>query len=79
MILQVIFTSVVGVGALAVGIQKFALVPCTRVEQILAVTSGLLLIDPWWLTDILGAATISSFVLLHAWNRRSQKAGAQKT
>ena len=73
-IVQVLITSTVGVAALAVGIQRFGLVPCGRVEQLLAIASGLLLIDAKLLTDTMGAVCILLFLILHTVNRRRRSA-----
>ncbi|MBU1209146.1 MAG: hypothetical protein KKH04_19835 [Proteobacteria bacterium] len=73
-IIQIIFTSVVGVTAFAIGLQGFAVVQCTWTERFLALAAGILLIEPGFITDAVGAFIIAIFVFSHhlRW-RRSKK------
>jgi TRAP transporter 4TM/12TM fusion protein len=72
-IIRIVITSVIGVGAFAMGLQGFALVHCSWPERILAMAAGILLIEPGLVTDIIGAFIISIFIFLHYLNWRRNK------
>jgi TRAP-type uncharacterized transport system fused permease subunit len=58
-------TAAVGVCALAVGAAGWLLRPTTRLERILAIAAGLLLMYPAGMTDAAGLALFAAMILLH--------------
>ena len=64
-VIQVVITSVIGVSLFAIGLQGFAWTRCSWYERLLAVVSGLLLIEPGLTTDLIGLCTFSAFAVLH--------------
>ena len=72
-IIRVVITSVIGVTLFAIGIQGFAVVPCSWFERLLAFAAGILLIEPGLITDIIGAIIIPMFVILHYRNWKRNK------
>jgi TRAP transporter 4TM/12TM fusion protein len=72
-VIQVVVTSVIGVSLFAIGIQGFAWVKCSWTERLLALISGLLLIEPGLTTDLMGVCTFSAFAILHFLNWRRNK------
>lgn len=69
-------TSIIGVIALAGGMQNWLLVRCTLLEQVLLIVAGLTLIFPGMLTDCIGGGCIL-LVLVTQTLRRNATADAQ--
>lgn len=59
-ILSTTVTSIIGVIGLAAGLQRFFVAACSPVEAVMLFTSGLLLIYPGSITDIVGVGGIAS-------------------
>jgi TRAP transporter 4TM/12TM fusion protein len=76
-IIQIVFTSIIGVTAFAIGLQGFAVVRCTWTERFLAMAAGILLIEPGFITDVIGAFIISIFIFSHylRWRRNKKLRG----
>jgi TRAP transporter 4TM/12TM fusion protein len=76
-IIQIVFTSIIGVTAFAIGLQGFAVVRCTWTERFLAMAAGILLIEPGFITDVIGAFIISIFIFSHYlhWRRNKKLRG----
>jgi TRAP-type uncharacterized transport system fused permease subunit len=72
-IIRVVITSVIGVTLFAIGLQGFAVVPCSWFERLLAFGAGILLIEPSLITDIIGAIIIPIFCVLHHRNWKRNK------
>jgi TRAP transporter 4TM/12TM fusion protein len=72
-IIRVVITSVIGVTLFAIGLQGFAVVPCSWFERLLAFGAGILLIEPSLITDIIGAIIIPIFCVLHYRNWKRNK------
>ena len=60
----VTITSIIGVLGLSAGMQRFFLAPCNAVEALILVASGLALIYPGTVTDILGVSGIAAIGLI---------------
>jgi TRAP transporter 4TM/12TM fusion protein len=65
-----IATALVGVYALAIGLQGFWLIRLNILQRVLALTAAILMIFPGWLTDLPGALLL---VLLYFWERFTRK------
>lgn len=76
-IIPIVFTSIIGVTAFAIGLQGFAVVRCTWTERFLAMAAGILLIEPGFITDVIGAFIISIFIFSHylRWRRNKKLRG----
>jgi TRAP-type uncharacterized transport system fused permease subunit len=70
-ILQTLITGTVGVVLVAVGVQGFWKVRCTWWERILAFGGGLLMIDPGFVTDIIGIACAVVVVLVQLQRKKN--------
>lgn len=75
-IIQTIITALFGVVMLAVGVQGWLLEKANPLERILAIAAGLLMIDPGWLTDIIGIACAVVIIVMQVAKRRAKKAKA---
>ena len=64
-IVRNLVTSITGVVLFAVGIEGFGLVKCNLVDRSLAFVSGLMLIDPRFTTDVIGAGLVAAFLIIH--------------
>ena len=77
LVLQMLATSVMGMAALAAGVAGYWSVRLSRLERLVLVVGGLLLVDPGLLTDLLGAGLVGAVYLLQ--RSRSRKAAAGPT
>jgi TRAP transporter 4TM/12TM fusion protein len=68
-------TAVLGIAALAAGVQKWLLRSCSQLERWILVASGLLLIYPAQMADWIGIAGISIVLLWQKFGGRTAKAG----
>jgi TRAP transporter 4TM/12TM fusion protein len=59
-------TAIIGIAALAAGVQKWLLRPCNQLERWVLVVCGLLLVYPAPLTDVIGLAGLAAVL---AWQR----------
>lgn len=64
LVMQMLFTSVMGMVALAAGVTGFWSIKLTPVERLALVGGGLLLVDPGLLTDLFGAGMVAVVYLL---------------
>jgi TRAP-type uncharacterized transport system fused permease subunit len=67
-------TAVLGIAALAAGVQKWMLRACSQLERWILVVSGLLLIYPAQMADWIGIAGIASVALWQWFGARTVKA-----
>ena len=70
----IIITSVVGMYAIAAGLEGYMLTPLNPLFRIIAVCAGLMLIYPGTLTDIIGTAVTAVIFALQIMSRRQAKA-----
>lgn len=74
-VVGVAVTSLVGIIGMSAGLQRFFLMECTRPEALLLFASGLALIYPGGMTDLLGVGGIT-FIALLQYGRRSRVVAA---
>jgi TRAP transporter 4TM/12TM fusion protein len=60
LMLQILITSLLGMTALGAGVTGFWSGKLRGIERAILITGGLLLVDPGWLTDIIGATMVIS-------------------
>jgi len=68
-------TACVGVGALAVGLERWMFGPCSILQSLLCITGAVLTIDPGLMTDAIGFTLIAFAVFLnyHSYGRTAMK------
>ncbi len=64
LILQMLATSVMGMGALGAGVAGFWTINLSRIERFALIAGGLLLVDPGLLTDLCGAGMVGTVYLV---------------
>ena len=68
-------TAVLGIAALAAGVQKWLLRACSQLERWVLVLSGLLLIYPAQMADWIGIAGIAVVLLWQKFGTQTAKVG----
>ncbi len=76
-VLQPIVTSIVGMSALGAALTGFLLRRLGVVERIILVAAGLCLVDPGWITDLIGLAAVAGVVLYQVFRLRAERALGQ--
>jgi TRAP transporter 4TM/12TM fusion protein len=71
-VLQPIVTSILGMSALGAALTGFLLRPLSWPERLLLVGAGLCLVDPGWITDLVGLAVIVAVVLYQLARRKAK-------
>lgn len=71
------FTASIGVILCAAGLQGYFLLPATRWERICFVTASLLLIDPGFVTDVLGIVICFPAIASQVYKRRHKGKGTE--
>jgi TRAP-type uncharacterized transport system fused permease subunit len=77
-IVQAFITASFGVALFAGGLHGYFLTPTTVWQRVLLLCGGLLLIDPNWITDIIGAAIAVVVVGTQILSRRAEREAAAK-
>ena len=77
-IVQIIFSSLLGMFSLSTGVQGFMLRKMGAVFRLLALAGGLMLIDPGTFTDILGLALIAFVTVVQIISWRREKSSTQR-
>jgi TRAP-type uncharacterized transport system fused permease subunit len=72
-VIQIIVTSVIGMFGLAAGLEGYMFKPALPFERIMAIVSGLLLIYPGLVSDLIGFVLIAVVVLLQIFLKRTIK------
>ncbi|MBE3518959.1 MAG: TRAP transporter permease [Firmicutes bacterium] len=72
-ILRAIATSVTGVTMFAIAVEGYGFLPCTFVERLLAGAAGIMLIDPGFVTDLIGLGCLAVFLVIHLTRYRASK------
>ena len=70
-VVQIVFTSMVGMFGLAIGLEGFLMTRLNALQRVAAIAAGLLLIDPGPLTDAIGFGLILVILLLQLRARRA--------
>jgi TRAP-type uncharacterized transport system fused permease subunit len=68
-------TASIGVVALSAGVMGFLIKPCSWIERLLLIGGAFLLIDPGYLTDILGIVILGSIYLYQRVKRTEKREG----
>jgi TRAP transporter 4TM/12TM fusion protein len=76
-VLQPIVTSIVGMSAIAAALTGFLLRPLGPIERIVLAAAGLCLVDPGWITDLIGLAAVAAVVLYQVARLRAQPEAAR--
>jgi len=71
-VLQPVITSLVGMSALGAALTGFLLDRLGVVERLLLAAAGLCLVDPGWVTDLIGLAAVAGVVLYQVLRRRTE-------
>lgn len=72
-VILIVITSLVGIFGVSSALQGYFVKNMNVVQRILAGAAGILLIDPNWLTDIIGVTTIAAVIV---WQLFEKRAGA---
>ncbi len=72
----IIITSLVGMYAIAAGLEGYMLSSLSPILRIILIAAGLMLIYPGSLTDILGTAITAAVFLIEILHKKAKKAGA---
>lgn len=75
-VVLIISTSLVGIFGVSSALEGYFIKNMNVVQRILAAAGGILLIDPNWITDIVGLAAIAAVII---WQVIEKKAGAKPT
>jgi TRAP transporter 4TM/12TM fusion protein len=76
-VIQPIVTSILGMSAIGAALTGFLITRLSVVERVVLIAAGLCLVDPGWLTDLIGIAAVAAVVLYQLWSRRAQAARAK--
>jgi TRAP transporter 4TM/12TM fusion protein len=71
-VLQPIVTSIVGMSALGAALTGYLLRPLGPLERIILAAAGLCLVDPGWITDLVGLAAVAAVVVYQVARLRAQ-------
>jgi TRAP transporter 4TM/12TM fusion protein len=71
-VLQPIVTSIVGMSAIASALTGYLLRPLGLIERIVLAAAGLCLVDPGWITDLIGLAAVAAVVVYQVVRLRAQ-------
>ena len=78
-VLQPIVTSIVGMSALGAALTGYLLRPLSPLERIILAAAGLCLVDPGWITDLVGLAAVAAVVVYQVVRLRAQRQPAPKS
>ena len=73
-VLQPIVTSIVGMSAIGAALTGFLLRRLSVVERLILAAAGLCLVDPGWITDLIGLAAVAAVVLYQVVRLRAEPA-----
>jgi TRAP-type uncharacterized transport system fused permease subunit len=76
-VLQPIVTSIVGMSAIASALTGYLLRPLGPIERIVLAAAGLCLVDPGWITDLIGLAAVAAVVVYQVARLRAQPESAR--
>ena len=71
-VLQPIITSIVGMSAIGAALTGFLLRPLSVIERLILAGAGLCLVDPGWVTDLIGLAAVAAVVVYQVLRRRAE-------
>ena len=72
-VITIVFTSLAGMFALAAGLEGYMFRHMTIPERIIITAAGLLLINPSWITNIIGFSIIALSVIIEIIGKRFKK------
>jgi TRAP-type uncharacterized transport system fused permease subunit len=72
-IVLIVITSLIGIFGVSSALQGYIVTHMNPIERILAAAGGLLLIDPNWITDIIGVLLISATIVWQILKRRTNQ------
>jgi TRAP transporter 4TM/12TM fusion protein len=75
-VLQPIVTSIVGMSAIGAALTGFLLRRLSVVERLILAAAGLCLVDPGWITDLIGVAAVAAVVLYQVLRNRTERSPA---
>jgi TRAP transporter 4TM/12TM fusion protein len=73
-VIQPIVTSILGMSAIGAALTGFLMTRLSVVERVVLIGTGFCLVDPGWLTDLIGIVALAAVVLFQLWRRRTQAA-----
>ena len=76
-VLQPIVTSIVGMSAIASALTGYLVRPLGPIERIVLAAAGLCLVDPGWITDLIGLAAVAAVVVYQVVRLRAQPESAR--
>ena len=74
LIAQTFITSIIAVGAIAMGMGGWILRLAAPIERILAGVGGILLLYTDWRTDVIGGVMVIAAIVLHVLRTRTERA-----
>lgn len=72
-VIQIIITSIIGMFGVASGLEGYVFRKCVWIERIFFIISGLLMIDPGIITDIIGLSIITILILIQILTKNKRK------